>query len=130
MIYSSVKLIHITCVGLSVSLFAARGIWLLASGRGLWRWLRVVPHIVDTLLLASGITLAFYIHQFPFVNSDWLTAKIVGLIAYIALGVWVFRGKQSRAARWVIWTAAIVVFGYIVSVAITKQPEGFLTGII
>ncbi|HET7371640.1 MAG TPA: SirB2 family protein [Gammaproteobacteria bacterium] len=130
MLYSSIKLFHMTCVGLSVSLFAARGIWVLATGRGLWRPLKVVPHIIDTLLLASGITLAFYIRQFPFVNSDWLTAKIVGLIAYIALGVWVFRGRQSRGARWVVWTAAVTVFGYIVSVAVTKQPAGFLAGII
>ncbi|HET7586712.1 MAG TPA: SirB2 family protein [Gammaproteobacteria bacterium] len=130
MVYSSIKLFHMTCVGLSVSLFAARGIWVLASGRALWRPLRIIPHVIDTLLLASGITLAFLIHQFPFVNSDWLTAKIVGLIAYIALGVWVFRGKQSRATRWAVWTAALIVFGYIVSVAVTKQPAGFLAGII
>lgn len=128
--YSWVKLIHMTCVGLSVSLFAARGIWVLASGRGLWRWLRVAPHIVDTLLLASGLTLAFLIRQFPFVNSDWLTAKIVGLIVYIALGVCVFRARQSPAARWVVWVAAIIVFGYIVSVAVTKQPAGFLSGMV
>lgn len=126
MYYFPIKLIHMICVGLSVTLFAARGVWLLTSGRPLWRWLRVVPHIVDTLLLASGLTLAFMIRQFPFVNSGWLTAKIVGLIAYIALGVWVFRGRQPRAARWVIWAAAIIVFAYIVSVAVTKQPAGFV----
>lgn len=130
MIYSSVKLIHVTCVGISVSLFAARGIWVLASGRGLWRWLRVVPHFIDTLLLASGLTLAFLIRQFPFVNSDWLTAKIVGLIAYIILGMLVFRGSRTRATRWTIWAMALIVFGYIVSVAITKEPTGFLTGIV
>ncbi|HET7308454.1 MAG TPA: SirB2 family protein [Gammaproteobacteria bacterium] len=130
MIYTSVKLIHMTCVGISVSLFAARGVWVLASGRRLWRWLRVVPHFIDTLLLASGLTLAFLIRQFPFVNSDWLTAKIIGLIAYIILGMLVFRGSRSRATRWTIWAMALIVFGYIVSVAITKEPTGFLTGVV
>ncbi len=130
MIYTSVKVLHVTCVAVSVSLFAARGCWVLASGRGLWKWLRVVPHFIDTLLLASGLALAFLIRQYPFVNSDWLTAKVVGLVAYIILGVLVFRGHEPRAARWAIWTSAIIVFGYIVSVAVTKAPAGFLFGIV
>jgi uncharacterized membrane protein SirB2 len=128
--YATIKIIHVTCVSVSVSLFAARGIWILASGRKLWWWLRVVPHFIDTLLLASGLTLAFLIRQYPFVNSDWLTAKVVGLVAYILLGVLVFRGHRSRAAGWAIWAIAILVFGYIVSVALTKQPVGFLYGVV
>jgi uncharacterized membrane protein SirB2 len=127
--YLAVKMIHMTCVALSVGLFASRGLWLIASGRGLWRWLRVVPHIVDTLLLASGLTLAFWIRQYPFVNSGWLTAKVVGLIAYIALGVVVFRAPFGRPARSAIWVAALVVFAYIVSVAVTKRPVGFFAGL-
>ncbi|HET7675980.1 MAG TPA: SirB2 family protein [Gammaproteobacteria bacterium] len=125
MYYSVIKLVHMSCVALSVSLFAARGLWLLASERPLWRWLRVAPHLIDTLLLASGLTLAFLIHQFPFVNSDWLTAKVIGLIFYIVLGVAVFRASAPRAARWSLWVLAILVFGYIVSVAVTKDPAGF-----
>jgi uncharacterized membrane protein SirB2 len=127
--YLSVKVLHMTCVAFSVGLFAARGVWLIASGRGLWRWLRIVPHVVDTVLLASGLTLAFWIRQYPFVNSGWLTAKVVGLIAYIALGVVVFRAPLGRPARWGIWASALLVFAYIVSVAVTKRPAGFFAGL-
>lgn len=126
MYYGWIKLVHMSCAALSVSLFAARGLWLLTSERPLWRWLRVVPHVIDTLLLASGLTLAFLIRQYPFVNSDWLTAKVIGLIVYIVLGVVVFRALAPRAARWLLWIVAILVFGYIVSVAVSKNPAGFI----
>ncbi|HET8551079.1 MAG TPA: SirB2 family protein [Gammaproteobacteria bacterium] len=122
--YGWIKAFHMSCVALSVSLFAGRGIWILSQPRPLWRWLRVVPHIVDTLLLASGLTLAFLIRQYPFVNSGWLTAKVFGLIAYIILGVVVFRGARLKSARWLVWATALIVFGYIVSVAVTKQSTG------
>jgi len=88
--------------------------------------LRVLPHVIDTLLLASGLTLAFLIHQYPFVNSAWLTAKVIGLVVYIALGVMVFRGAQGRLGRALNGIAALLVFVYIISVALTKQPSGFL----
>ncbi len=124
--YLTIKAVHMGCVALSLCLFASRGVWALASGRPLWRWLRIVPHVVDTLLLASGLTLAYIIGQYPFVNSGWLTAKVVGLIVYIGLGVMVFRGPFPRAGRWAILASALGVFAYIVSVAVTKRPEGFM----
>jgi uncharacterized membrane protein SirB2 len=124
--YFAIKSIHVSCVALSLGLFASRGAWMLASGRPLWRWLRVVPHLVDTLLLASGLALAYTIHQYPFVNSPWLTAKVVGLVVYIGLGVMVCRAPFGRAARWALWAGALLVFAYIVSVALTKRPEGLL----
>lgn len=125
--FLQIRTVHVVCVAASISLFVVRGAWVLLSGRGLWRWLRVAPHIVDTLLLASGLTLAFLIQQYPFFNSDWLTAKVVGLIAYIALGVVLFRGPRSTIVRATAGLMALLVFAYIVSVAVSKQPAGFLT---
>lgn len=125
--YGWIKLVHVTCISLSFSLFFARGLWGFAGPpRPLWRWLRITPHVVDTLLLASGLTLAFFIRQFPFVNSAWLTVKVLGLIAYIALGMVALHSPYSGSVRWAAWLAALAVFGYIVSVAVTKQPAGFL----
>lgn len=126
-VYSTTKIVHMTCVGISIILFAGRGLWIAATQRGLWRWLRIVPHVIDTLLLASGLTLAFIIHQYPFFNSSWLTAKVIGLVVYIGLGVLLFRGLHGRAERAFTGLAALLVFAYIVSVAITKQPAGLLT---
>lgn len=124
--YGAIKTLHVSCVALSIGLFAGRSVWVLLSARALWRWLRVIPHVIDTLLLASGLSLAFLLHQYPFLNSDWLTAKVIGLIVYVALGVAVFRGHQSRPARALTGLMAVLVFIYIVSVAFSKQPAGFL----
>lgn len=124
--YNATKVVHIACVVFSGGLFAGRGLWVVTTRRALWHWLRVVPHMIDTLLLASGLTLAFLIHQYPFFNSGWLTAKVVGLLVYIALGVMVFRGFHGRAERALTGLAALLVFAYIISVAGSKQPAGFL----
>lgn len=124
--YGAIKTIHITCVVLSVSLFVTRGLWVLMSERALWRGLSVLPHLVDTLLLASGLMLAFFIHQYPFFNSDWLSAKVIGLVVYTALGVAVFRGRYGGPGRALTELMAVIVFVYIVSVAFSKQPTGFL----
>lgn len=124
--YSEIKTVHMSCAGASVGLFVARGLWVNAMRRQLWRWLRVVPHLIDTLLLVSGLTLAFLIHQYPFFNSDWLTAKMIGLVIYILLGTLVFRGPLDWRWRVAAGALALLVFAYIVSVAVTMQPTGFL----
>jgi uncharacterized membrane protein SirB2 len=59
-------------------------------------------------------------------TAPWLTAKIVGLLAYIALGMVALRFGRTRGTRAAAWIAALATFGYIVSVAVTKDPRGFL----
>jgi uncharacterized membrane protein SirB2 len=88
-------------------------------------WVRIAPHVVDTLLLASAIALAVIIQQYPGLHG-WLTAKVIGLIAYIGLGVVALNRGKTRVVRISAWIAALVVFGYIASVAMTKSPLGFL----
>jgi len=124
--YPLLKMTHVTSVLLSFSLFTLRGIWMLADSRWLhWRPTRIVPHVVDTVLLASAIALAILIHQYPFVHA-WLTAKILGLVVYIALGTLALKRGRTREIRGVTWVAALLVFGYIVSVALQHDPRGFL----
>ena len=49
------------------------------------RWIRVLPHINDTVLLSAAVGLVLMSGQYPFVDA-WLTAKVLGLTAYIILG--------------------------------------------
>ena len=116
-----IYMLHITTVALSISGFILRGI-LLFSGSTLIRQklFRIVPHIVDTLLLASAITLAFQRGLNP-AEQPWLAMKIVGLLVYIALGLVAFRFGRTRNQRMLAWLGGIVVFAYIVGLAITKQ---------
>ena len=118
--YFFIKNLHIASVALSGSLFLLRGIWMLRESTMLQqRWVKIIPHIVDTLLLTSAIIIVIMSGQYPFAQ-DWLTAKLLALFAYIGLGTIALRGKTKAVRVWA-FIAALAVFIYIGSVAITKQ---------
>ena len=85
----------------------------------------MAPHVNDTVLLAAALTLAVLTEQYPFV-TNWVTAKVFGLIAYIILGFLALKGDLAPRARFAVWLTALTVFSYIVSVALTKNPWGAL----
>ncbi len=117
-----IKTSHIALVVASYTLFVLRGIWSLrASPVMQTRWVRVVPHLVDTLLLVSALTLAHTIRQYPFIDT-WLTAKVVGLAIYVILGFIALRRGINKSIRLSSWLAAQAAFGYIVLVAINHNP--------
>ena len=123
--YLIIKQIHVTCVMLSGLLFLYRGGLMLAGSAQLRQtWLRVLPHVVDTVLLAAGVTLAVVSHQYPG-QQLWLTAKLIGLVVYIVLGtIALKRGKTTRT-RAIAFVAALAVFAWIIGVAITRTPLSF-----
>lgn len=125
MSYLAIKYLHITGVALSGSFFLLRGLWMLRESDMLRRrWVRVLPHIVDTLLLGSALLMVFWSHQYPFVQP-WLTAKVLALVAYIGLGtVALKRGKTKAVRRWA-FMAALATFAYIMAVALTRQAMIF-----
>ncbi len=79
----------------------------------------MVPHVIDTVLLASAMALTATTSQYPFVQP-WLTAKVLALLLYIVLGSVAIRHGRTRSVRIVAWLLALVVFGYIVAVARTR----------
>lgn len=124
-LYGLIKAVHVGSVLVSFSLFFVRGLWMMhAPARLSLRWVRVMPHIVDTLLLGSALTLAVLSRQYPFVQP-WLTAKVVALLAYILIGMFALRRGPSRATRIAAWCVALGVFAYIVGVALTRDPWVF-----
>ena len=126
--YLMLRCLHLTAVILSLALFALRGLWMLADSPRLQRrWVRIAPHLIDTVLLVSAIGLTLILRQYPFVDG-WLTAKVLALILYILLGGIALRRGPTRTIRASAWIAALATFGYIVSVARTRQPLGFLVG--
>lgn len=123
--YIAVKHIHVTCAALSISLFLLRGVLMLRHSAALQqRWLKITPHIVDTLLLASALTMVAWSAQYPFVQS-WLTAKVLALLAYIVLGMIALKRGKTASIRLMAFIAALLVFAYIVAVAITRQALVF-----
>ena len=121
----TIKAIHQTAVALSFAGFFARGLGSFAGAA--WvrsRAAKTWPHVVDSVLLLSAFALAWMLRLNPAV-SPWLMAKIGGLVLYIALGLVALRPAIRLPLRAAAWLSALAIFGYVVSVAITKNPAGF-----
>ncbi len=132
--YLTVKSIHISLVALSVLLFLVRGLLLMlstkfesTSGIPHYRhnFFRRVPPVIDTLLLLSGVTLMVMSQQYPTTQS-WLAVKLTALIVYIVLGVLALNRINNIKLQRIIYFAAILVVFWMVSIATTHQPYGFL----
>lgn len=124
--YSLLKQLHLATIGITLALFVLRGFWMVThSPRLQARWVRIVPHINDTVLLASGISLSILIQQYPLAHS-WLTAKFIALILYIALGTLALKRGKNQGQRIAAWVAALLVFGYMVAAAMTHTPLPFM----
>ena len=123
---SILKYVHVTSAALSISGYLLRGVWMMRESPQLQKkWVRIVPHIIDTVLLGSAILLAITIQQYPFVHG-WLTAKVVALVAYIVVGAIGLKYGRTKAIRVAAWLGAIVIFAYIVLVALTRQVLPFV----
>ena len=123
--FTALKAIHVAAVTISYTLFLARGIWMITDSPLLARrWVRVVPHVNDTVLLAAAIWMTTLLQQYPGTHG-WLTAKVAGLILYIGLGMVALRRGRTRGVRLAAWIAAQLVFAYIVAVALTHDPLPF-----
>jgi uncharacterized membrane protein SirB2 len=117
-----VKTIHVATAFISITGFTIRGIWMLRDSPVLRaKWVKIVPHINDTVLLLSAIILAVQMGQAPFVHG-WLTAKVLGLLLYIGLGMVALRFGKTMPVKALAFLSAIVIFFYIVLVALTKNP--------
>jgi uncharacterized membrane protein SirB2 len=66
--------------------------------------------------------------QYPFA-LDWLTAKLGGLLVYIVCGAMALKRGRTKGQRAVYLVVAVLAFAYIVSVALTRNPAGFLSGL-
>lgn len=125
MSYLDLKTIHVTCVVLSYMLFFIRGVWMMRDSVLLaQRWVRIAPHVIDTVLLLSAIAMLVTIRLNPFLTG-WLTAKLIGLVAYIGLGMFALKRGRTKRTRTTAWLAAQGVYFYIVAVAVTKSAMPF-----
>ena len=124
--YFAVKHLHVTCVVLSAMGFLLRGFWMMTGSPRLKSLpARALPHIIDSTLLLSAIALAVMIRQYPF-EAGWVTAKVFGLIAYILLGTVALKRGKTQGIRLGAFAAALLVYAWIVSVALTKNVAGYL----
>lgn len=124
--YATIRLVHIGCATLSITLFVLRGGLQFAGVQWRrWRWLRVAPHINDTVLLSAAIALSWISHQYPW-QQPWLGAKVGALLLYILLGRLAFRPGADRRQQFTAFLAALAMVTYIVLVATNRSPAAGL----
>ena len=123
--YGELRFLHIAAALASGAGFTLRGAWMLVDSPRLGaRWVRVVPHVVDTLLLVSALALVFASGQFPGA-LPWLNAKVVALLAYVGCGLFALR-RGRKAVRVLCFVLALACYAYIVTTARTRDPQGVL----
>ncbi|MGI9236705.1 MAG: SirB2 family protein [Woeseiaceae bacterium] len=126
MTYLWIRHLHTLLAVVTLGGFLLRGYWMLTSSDRLTqRVTRIAPHVLDTLFLLSGIAMLFIASMNPF-QEGWLVAKFVGLILYVLLGTIAIRRGNTRQVRAVAFAAAIVAFGYVAGVALTKSPASWI----
>ena len=124
--YGELRLVHITAALVSGAGFVLRGVWMLSdSPRLSQRWVRRLPHAVDTLLLLSALALVFASGQYPG-DLPWLNAKIAALLAYIGCGMFALR-RGRKSDRVFFFVLALTCYAYILTTARTRDPHGLLT---
>ncbi len=118
--------IHLISIALSVGMLTLRFWWRYTDARlASARWTRIVPPIIDTILLFSGMALIVKTHILPFTEQGtWLTEKLFGVIIYIVLGFIAldYRRARSQQARLIAFPLALVVLYIIIKLATTKIP--------
>ena len=122
----ALKLVHTSSAFLSIAGFTLRGYWMIIGSSLLRRRpARVLPHVIDTVLLSSAVGMLVMWRLSP-LQLDWLSAKISALLLYITLGMVAFRFGKSMRVKVSAWLLALLAAGYIVSVAYSKSALGFL----
>jgi len=124
--YPQIRGLHILAVILSGSLFALRGLGVLAHAR----WPQAAPvrylsYSIDTVLLTAALMLLTILPGAMFANH-WLTVKVFLLVVYVVLGVFALRRGRTPRNRAVGYFAALLVFAMIIGIARTHHPLGWL----
>jgi uncharacterized membrane protein SirB2 len=124
-LFTIMKSIHLITLTITISGFVLRGFWMMRGSPLLHtRLVKTLPHVNDTVLLISAVWAAALIGQYPFVDA-WLTAKILGALAYIVLGAIALTYGRTRRIQLLAFVGALLSFGYVVAVAATKNPLPF-----
>ncbi len=121
-----IKLIHITTVFISIGLFVLRGYWVFSESSMMSKkWVKIAPHVNDTILLISATFLAVAIQQYPFTDS-WLTVKLIALFFYIIFGMLALKRAKTIKNKMIFFILALLTFSYIVSIALTRSAMWFI----
>ena len=121
------KYLHIVCVAASFALLFVRGLWVMQSyPDSKEKWVRMLPHLVDAVLVLSAIALLVMspLKGWP---GDWLTVKLVLIVVYALLVLYLFRGAKAMAAKILTWLLGLFVLLFITTMAVLHHPLGIIS---
>jgi uncharacterized membrane protein SirB2 len=119
--YAIVKHIHLTSIAISVVFFLLRFVWTLSQSPILQKkWVKILPHIVDTLLLLSAAALCVMLEQYPFV-TPWVSEKLLALLMYVFMVVLALKSSNTGFMRAVGFVGALSWVAFAGFVAVSKQ---------
>lgn len=118
-IYELLKILHVSLALISGLGFALRGFVRLVLDKPLAHPLvRFGPHLIDTLLLASGVGLWMILGLSP-LAAGWFGMKLLMIVVYIVLGITAFRIRHQGKAV-LVFLAALAAFLSIAWLALFK----------
>ena len=125
--YTILKFVHLSAAILSFAGFLLRSYWMMSESEMLRRsWVRILPHIIDTVFLLAGIGLIVILHL-QLMANHWLLIKFAALLVYIVLGAIALRQGRPRRIRITAFIFAVLTYAYIVGVALTKSAASWIT---
>ncbi len=105
--------------------FLLRGYWMMMGSRLLNAKLtKVLPHIIDTLLLATAVYLVTATQMYPFV-VNWVTAKVILLVAYIVLGTVALKRGKTKKIKIGAFVLSVMTISAIFGIASAKPALAF-----
>jgi uncharacterized membrane protein SirB2 len=123
--YTQIKWTHVVMVLCSGGLFLLRGL-LVQLGRERWAMaapLRYLSYSVDTTLLTAALMLLTILPHVVFANG-WLWVKLSLLPVYVVLGSFALKRGRSAKSHRNFYVAALLVYGFMISVARAHHPLG------
>jgi len=110
---------------ISVSFFTLRFFWLIKSPQFLdKKWVKISPHVIDTLLLAIGVGMAVKLAINP-MEYLWLAEKIMAIVAYIFTGYYTLKLARNRTMQIFGYVGAMGWIMLVFKIAHTKQTFFF-----
>jgi len=82
-------------------------------------WKRILPDIIDSLLLMSGASLAYILGFAPWYDS-WLLIKLIAVLVYIGLGFMALRELESLWLKRMYFILSLLTAMYVIAIAHSK----------
>lgn len=123
--YLALKNIHLLSIALSAILLSVRFALVMANSQLIdKKFIKIAPHVVDTVLLLTGIGLIISLGFIPFTaGNEWFTQKVTCILAYFALGFFALKMAKNKLLRIFAFFGALGWLVMAANIAMTKTSS-------